>query len=46
MSKDSRAKRITQGIAAAVLIVIVGGLVFIHFSPGYNMYISTVEVVI
>lgn len=39
MSKDSRARKVGQGIGAAILIAIIAGLVFVHFSPDYNMYI-------
>ena len=39
MSQHNRAKKVAQGIGAAILIAIIAGLVFVHFSPDYNMYI-------
>jgi signal peptidase len=39
VNKHNRARKVGQGIGAAILIAIIAGLVFVHFSPDYNMYI-------
>jgi signal peptidase len=39
MSNNSRAKKVGQGIGVAILVIIIAGLVFVHFSPNYNMYV-------